>query len=211
MSLDTYDNLKLEIIDWSHRDDIDLRIDTFIDLAEAEMFANSVEPLQVISQEVTATANMDDVTPSRFLAIPDGYLTMRKVSVLLDNAAPYELQYRAPSSMVVDSVVGAPCFFTITDQIEFDRNPDTDYTIELKYLADFTPLSSSNTTNAILTKNPNIYLFGALWALHQWTDETDKAQMYYAYFINAIKAANKRADMGKYGPAPVMIVEGSTP
>ena len=36
MSLDTYANLKLEIIDWSHRDDLDLKIDTFIEMAEQE-------------------------------------------------------------------------------------------------------------------------------------------------------------------------------
>lgn len=211
MSLDTYANLKEEVIDWSHRDDMDLRIDTFIDLAESEMFANDFEPLQVIGQETTATATMDSTTPSRFLALPDRYQSMRKVSLLVTNGDPYEIPYQTPMQMDVSSIVGYPLFFTITDQIEFDRNPDQDYTIELKYIADFVPLSASNTTNTILTNHPTIYLFGTLWALFEWTEEPEKAQMYYSRFIKAIRGANKKADMGKYGPAPVMRVEGSTP
>ena len=51
MSLDTFDNLKLEIIDFSHRDDIDQKVETFIELAEQEMFANPDEILRVRGQE----------------------------------------------------------------------------------------------------------------------------------------------------------------
>ena len=43
MSLDTYTNLKQEIIDWSHPGDIDLKVDRFIKMAEQDMFANPDE------------------------------------------------------------------------------------------------------------------------------------------------------------------------
>lgn len=211
MSLDTYDNLKQEIIDWSHRDDMDLRIDTFIDLAESEMFANQFEPLRLLSQETTVTATMDSTTPSRFLPLPTGFQSMRKVSVLVTNASPYEVAYVTPSAMNVSDIENSPCFFTVTNQIEFDRNPDQDYVIEFKYIQDFTPLSSINTTNNVLTNHPTIYLFGVLWALYNWTDEQDKAQTYYQRFISAIKGANNKADMGRYGPGPSIVYEGTVP
>ncbi len=211
MSLDTYANLKLEIIDWSHRKDVDLRVDTFIDLAESEMFANKIEPLKIRSEENRATAALDSTTPSRYLALPDGFQTMRKLRIQIVNGDSFELEYRTPGQLNVSSVVGMPCFFTVTSQLEFDRNPDIDYAVEMQYIKDFTPLSASNTTNQVLTDHPTIYLFGALWALNNWAEQEIVAQRYFTQFIGAIQGANKKAKEGRYGPSPVMRVEGQTP
>ena len=211
MSLDTYANLKLEVIKWSHREDIDLMVDTFIDLAEAEMFANQIAPLKLRSAETRATASMDATTPSRYLALPIGYEEMRKLSVLIDDGENIELFYRTPAQLNVKSSVGMPNFFTVTSQLEFDREPDQAYTVEMQYLKKFTPLSSSNTTNFVLDDYPNIYLFGALWAENVYSEEETRAASFYSQFIAAIRGANKKAKKGQYGPAPVMRIEGVTP
>lgn len=211
MSLDTYENLKLEIIDWSHRDDVDLKIDTFIDLAESEMFANQFEPLKIRSEETRATATMDSTTPNRFLALPDGFQSMRKIRIQITNGESHEIFFRTPSQLKLISRAGMPCFFTVTSQIEFDRDPDIDYSVEIQYMKDFTALSASNTTNQVLTDHPTIYLFGALWALNNWAENEQDASRYYTQFINAIRGANEKAEMGRYGPVPAMTVEGSTP
>ena len=161
MSLDTYANLKIEVIEWSHRDDIDSKVDSFIDLAESEMYANTVEPLQLRSEETLAAFSMDSVTPSRFVSLPTGYQSMRKVRVQIENGESVELEYRTPVQLNILSSVGLPRFFTVTDQIELDRTPDQDYDGEFQYIKDFTALSSSNTTNAVLTNHPTIYLLGS--------------------------------------------------
>lgn len=211
MALDTYANLKLEIIDWSHRTDVDLKIDTFIDMAESEMLANQIEPLQIRAEETRATASMDSTTPSRYVALPDGFQSMRKMRIQITNGESHEIFFRTPGQMQVVSISGMPQFFTVTSQLEFDRNPDIDYALEIQYIKDFTALSSSNTTNQVLTDHPNVYLYGALWALNIWAEEEQLAAQYYARFIQAIKGANNKAMMGRYGPAPVQRVEGSTP
>ncbi len=325
MSLDTYVNLKAEIIDWSHRDDLNTRIDSFIDLAETEMLSNTVEPLRLRATETLVDFFTN--TTTRFAALPSDYQSGRKLriqgteteiladpefdtasaagvdtadytipanasitgGVLVFTAAEtatgkfsvevkkYRLEYeiavaaltthtlggvslnltvgvhnhqitttattahsivsdttselkyfrmreidaersdplrfRTPEQLNIRNAsdVGMPSFFTITDQIEFDRISDQVYPGELQYYADFTALSSSNTTNTVLTNNPNIYLFGSLWALRMHTEQPDSAARYYQMFINAIKGANLKDKMGRYGPAPVMRVEGSTP
>ncbi len=209
MSLDNYANLKLELIEWSHRDDLDLQIDTFIDMAESEMLANTVEPLQLRSAE-TLVAFSTSIT-TRFAALPTGYQSMRKVRIQVTNGESIELRYRTPSQLNILSIVGFPRFFTITDQIEFERVSDIVYSGEFQYFQDFTALSASNPTNSVLTNHPNIYLFGALWALKLHVEEPQSAASYYQQFINAIKGANKKDKLGRYGPAPVMRVEGVTP
>lgn len=211
MSLDTYENLKVEIIEWSHRKDLNLKIDTFIDLAEAEMYANKTEPLQLRGQEVLEAFTMDSVTPSRFVALPTGFQSMRKIRVQIVNGESVELKFRTPSQLNILSTTGLPRFFTVTDQIELERVPDQDYAGEIQFYQDFTPLSSSVATNTVLTNHPNIYLFGALWALKLHAVEPESAAQYYQWFINAIQGANNKDKLGRYGPAPIMRTEGATP
>lgn len=209
MSLDTYANLKAEIIDWCHRDDMDLRIDTFIDMAEQHMYANPIETLQLRDGETLSAFTTN--TTDRFVALPAGYQEMRKVRIQIVNGESVELRYRTPSQLNLLSVVGMPQFFTITDQVEMDRVSDQAYSGEFQCFTTFTPLSSSNTSNAVLTSFPTIYLYGALWALFKHVEDEQKAAEYYADFINAIQGANEFHRKGRYGPAPVMRVEGVTP
>lgn len=207
--LDNYSNLKAEIIDWSHRDDLNTRIDSFIDLAETEMLGNTIEPLRLRSGETLAAFSTSITT--RFAALPTGYQSSRKLRIQIVNGGSESLRFRTPEQLNIKSSVGLPSFFTITDQIEFDRVSDQVYAGEIQYYAEFTALSSSNTTNSVLTDSPNVYLFGALWALKLFAEQPDSAASYYQRFINAIKGANNKDRLGRFGPAPVMRVEGSTP
>ena len=209
MSLDSYENLKVEIIDWSHRDDVDPKIDTFIDLAETEMYSNTVEPLKIRGGETRAAFSTN--TTDRFAALPAGYQSSRKLRIQIVNGESIELRYRTPSQLNISSTTGLPQFFTVTDQIEFNRVSDQVYTGEIQYYQEFTPLSDTVSTNFVLTGEPNIYLFGTLWALFEWAEQPQTADKYYRRFINAIVGANNNANDGRYGPAPVMRIEGSTP
>lgn len=201
MALDTFDNLKLEIIDWSHRSDIDQKVDDFIDLAETEMFQNPIQVLKTREGETRATASADITT--RYLALPDGFREMRRLRIDRDTGFT-ELIYRTPEQLRAIDGPQLPCFFTITSQIEFNTVPDEAYTVEMQYFADFTPLSDSNQTNPVLTNSPNVYLFGALTQLFTWANDDENMIKYENKFINAIRGANKKFRAGRYGPNPVM-------
>lgn len=208
MALSTYEELKQSIINWSHRGDIDLLVDDFILLTETEMFNNAIENLEVKGQETT-----DDTltTTSRIVALPSDYQSMRSIRLSL-NTFGSELRFRAPEQMVRQDTTGRPQFFTVVgNNIEFDRNPDAVYSIEVKYYATPTPLSDSNASNTVLANNPNIYLFGSLAALYAFATDDQQSASYYSRFIGAIQGANKLSRAGRYGPAPAMRIEGSTP
>ncbi len=212
MALDAYANLKDEIIDWSHRDDLDLKIDDFIDLAESEMYAPSDgDPLQLRGMETLAAFSTS--TTDRFVALPTGYQSSRKLRIAITSGPSVEIFYRTPSQLEVypDGDEGLPRFFTITDQIEMDRVSDQVYSGEIQYYQEFTALSSSNTTNIVLTNHPTIYLWGAMWALYIHTNEDVEAEIMYARFMKAIQGANNKDNLGRYGPAPVMRTEGAIP
>jgi hypothetical protein len=206
MAISNYTELKEQVITWSHRDDIDQLVDNFIDLVEVEMFNNPNEVLRVRGQETRSTAT----TSGKYLALPDDYQSIRNLRFDVTGEV-YELDYQTPDLLNRYPSTGRPQSFTVTSQIEFNRVPDQNYTIEMQYYALPTGISSASPTNEILTKFPTIYLFGCLWAVFNYATDQAESQKYYTQFINAIKGANKKDKQGRYGPAPSVTIAGSTP
>ncbi|MCA3171317.1 MAG: hypothetical protein ING20_11290 [Burkholderiales bacterium] len=202
MSLTTYLGLKDSIEAWSHRNDVASRLDDFIDLAESEM----LKWIRIRDMETRATA----VTSGRYLSLPSDFLEMRRLR-MISGAQYFEVLSSTPEGMYITQDSGMPKLFTVTSQVEFDRTPDSAYIVEMQYYGKPTALSATNTTNSILTKYPNIYLFGSLWALYLWALQEDKAEYYYGKLMQAIQTANREDKKGRHGPAPAMRYGGPTP
>lgn len=209
MALDNYSNLKAAVRRWTHRTDLDAVMDDIIDLCESEIYFGE-EPLKLRLMEARATASLD--TSSRFLALPDDFISVRRLKIDLTNG-DYTLQYRTPDQLTYEQVdvTGKPQRFTVTTQLEFDRVPDDDYTAEIQYYKKLGALSSAAPTNTLLTNYPNIYLYGCLSAAFVFASEEDKATYWKGAFQQAIRGANMVDQNSAYGPAPQMIFHGSTP
>ena len=200
MALDSYDNLVKSIIDWSHRNDLGVKIPDFIQLAENEMYSNDAEPLKVRSMAVVSTA----LTAGEYIELPPDFESARSVRLVTNDNGGY-LTYQAPEQMFKSVATGRPTFFTIIgNELQFDRVPDSDYTLEFQYFRKATPLSTDNQVNEILTSHPKIYLFGALAQVFTYSQDTEQLAVYQAKFYSAIRGANKADKKGRYGPAPSM-------
>lgn len=209
MALNNFDNLKARLVDQSHRNDLTPdRLADFIQQAEQSMYSNPIEPLEI--REFEKTSTQDTAADSSVLALPSDYLSMRAIRIddKSTGAQQYELTYTSPETLFKDPASGMPSFFTVTNQIEFNRPCDAIYNVEMKYLGSLTALSDANTTNDILTNYPNIYMYGALRALNQWAERFDLAEYYFNEFIKEIRGANKQDWIGRYGPAPVITYDG---
>ena len=197
-------SLKQAIENWSHRTDLSSVIDSFIQLAENDIDKR----LMLRTNELRATATMD--TTSRFLALPERFLKMRRLT-LVNGSLNYEIEYRGTESMTVQDAAGRPRYFTVTSQLEFDRVPDSAYTLEMSYFSQLTPLTETNTTNNVLSDYPDVYLWGSLVQLSIWERDTEQLQIFQSKYDLAIDHANKQERKGRYGTAPRMMKEGSTP
>lgn len=209
MPLDTYANLKATIKRRSHRDDVDDNdLEDYIVQAESEFYNHSLTPIRVRDMEARATATAS--TSSRFLELPEDFLQMRSLHIVT-SGGNQDIVYMAPEQLSVPGSSGRPRYFTVTTQLEFDVIPDSAYTIEMQYVKKITALSDTDPTNAILNNAPNIYLFGALWALFQDKMEMDLAEYWYGKFSTSLAGYNKTDKRGRYGPAPKIRIEGATP
>lgn len=207
MPITTYSELKLSILNWSKRtgDDVMSVLDDFIDLAEADIW----QRLRIRDMETEAT--LSSSTSVRTVALPSAFLQARRLCIDRTDLDDVVLQYETPMSLRVIESAGMPLRFTVTNQIELDRVSDQVYTLKLQYYASLTALSNSNTTNAVLTRFPMVYLYASLFHYAQWAQDDTLIERYALLAEGAINAANAADRKGRYGPAPGIRMMSATP
>ncbi len=185
----TYTELKAEIADFLERNDLTAVVDTFIDLAEAEMQRELKLQAFETTANVTITAGTGD--------LPTGFNKARSVywdgdtTNLLRYVTPDELERinsGNPSNVSYYSVVGTSV--KVAD--------DQSGTLVMTYTANFTPLSGSNATNSILTNHPACYLYGALAQAAIYLKDFDGAGAYRKVFESELQQVKNDNTDKKY-------------
>jgi hypothetical protein len=194
-----YASLKLEISDFYNRSDLTSVIDTFIDLAEAEM----QRKLKLLEFETTGTVSVTAGVGT----LPTGFVGARALSW---SANPDRiLTYLTPDKLnsVNASTPDFVSYYTITgDSIKF-ANDDTG-TLNITYMARFTPLSASATTNAIITNHPGAYLSGSLKYAAIYCKDLDAAAGYQTLFVGEIDQIVADNKDRKYAGAALAVRPG---
>tara|TARA_Y100001973_G_scaffold2927_1_gene4435 strand:- start:3962 stop:4636 length:675 start_codon:yes stop_codon:yes gene_type:complete len=159
MALSNYTELKASIANWLNRSDLTSEIaDDFIKLTEAD-FNSKLRIRKMITQaSITIDAETASL-PTDFLQVRDFYI--------LSGSTKHPLRYMTPSQMDQTkgtSNTGLPLAYTILgDTFRFMPKPDSSYSGVINYYKKFTTLSTSNTSNFILSDHPAIYLYGSLF------------------------------------------------
>lgn len=185
MALDTYANLQASIASWMHRSDLAGSIPDFITLAEARIAALLMSNQQDIAGTITTTPGIQFATLPSDLSTAHS-LSIQNVSPALDFLTPEQLEQRYSPTQV-----GAPKAYTLIGQsIYFGPTPDAAYTIRCFYQSFVPSLSATAPTNSLLTKWPNIYLWGALVEAAKFARDEPKRQAFEQDFLAAIEGVN---------------------
>jgi hypothetical protein len=163
MAIGTYAELQTAVANWLDRDDLTDRIPEFIALAEAKMNRN----LRISLMENVSTA-ITMANGTRDYSLPTGFTGMKEFHLTTDPIVA--LSYITPemmNRMWAGSTVGKPQAFTLfsdggTRKIRVGPSPDDAYTTSMLFYKKIDALSTTNTTEAMLTENPDVYLYGAL-------------------------------------------------
>ena len=192
MALDTYTNLKLAVADWLHRSDLTSQIVDFISLAEEKMWHD----LRVREMENDTTVS----TTSRTVALPTGLLEIRRAYI--NTNPPKLIKFMSPEQIMnnYNASNGEPKYYTIVgSNIQFERTPDSSYSVYLQYYKKLTALSGSNATNDILTYYPSVYLFGTLLQAAAYMVDDIRVPLWEQKYRDAVDMANYQAVHGSFG------------
>lgn len=183
MALNSYSSLKSSIADWLNRDDLTAVIPDFISLAEAQM------ERRLPTQKMVKRANATIDTP--FSALPSDFLSCK--SLVLTSTAPVQqliflTEDEVDAKKYVYRTTGKPQYFALVgNQIEVLPAPDTSYTAELTYVATLAKLSDANTSNWILDRHPDLYLYGSLLQAAPYLRDDERVGLWSSQYQAAIE------------------------
>ena len=183
MAISTFAELKTAAANWLDRSDLTDRIPEFIALAEARF--NRI--LRIRDMETVSTA-ISTVGGTREYSLPTGFVQMKEFHLTTEPITP--LSYITPEMMSrlwAGSTTGKPQVFTIiADNVRLGPSPDAVYTTSMLYYKTFTALSTDNTTSDMLTKNPDVYLYGTLLEAEPFIMNDERVALWATAFKQAI-------------------------
>lgn len=193
MAITNYSELKTSIANFLARDDLTTQIPDFISLAESRMSRE----MNARSQEKRATATL--VSGDAYVSLPTDLRSIRLVKL---NTSPKEvLEYYTPAKLdelYASNAQGKPRAYTIIGgEIKFAPEPDSSYTAEIVYQEGVPDLSDINTTNEILTRHPDAYLYGSLAAASVYLMDDQKTTVYEQLFTRAIDEVKREEERSK--------------
>lgn len=187
MALDgTYSGLKASVADWLDRTDLTSQIPDFITLAETTINRE----LRVRDMVQRATATIDD----QYVAAPDDFAG--PISLRLTDGDKRALDWIDPAKLedyqaFWDVSAGTPRSYTVLGaSLVFSPAPSGEHGYQLLYYANVPALATEG-ANWLLTKHPDIYLWGSLAAAAPFLVEDPRVATWAALFTNAVNAANR--------------------
>jgi hypothetical protein len=192
VSLTTYAGVIASISSWMVRSDISGTADDFIDLFEAWASRN----LRTPDMEAEAT------TPAtEYIALPTDFLQLRDIQ--WQGSPRRQLAYVTPEYADMYDTSGSsgtPQFYTIVgNQIRLVPAPDASTDVRISYWQRIPALDGSNTSNWLLEKYPDAYIYGSLIHARVFVQDPAIAAFFkqgYDTVMGEIAAAGKKSNVG---------------
>jgi hypothetical protein len=202
--MDTYANLKTEVVDWLNREgftELEAKVDTFLGMAQRKIFRTCDFHCLEASTSGTGTVETiglpDDFQRTKVLYVGVGG-GLKEVTggsyhnVITTQAGSRDLprKYVRQGSVLVLGPI-----------------PDQEYTYYLMYYKSLPLLSDSNTTNWFTANAPELILFAALVEASVYLKDDNRAQVWQARYDQVkgeIQASEERSDK-EYGGMSVQL------
>lgn len=194
MPLSNYTELKSAVADWLNRTDLTSQIPDFIALAEARF--NRELRLNAMMKRATVTATSDNIT------LPSDWLEHNSLTVTSGTDVLGPLTYVTNEDynrLRHANLSGTFRYYTIRDNsiLLLPAGGDSISTpLELFYYGKIPALSATNATNWLLTRSPDLYLYGSLIAAEAYLQNDDRLPVWVAQtqsILDAMQAENERA------------------
>lgn len=198
-TITNYSTLISTVSDYLNRQDLTAQIPTFIQFAEADMNTR----LRTREMIVRATTTNDD----EFVRLPLDFLEGINLQIV-GGKSPLRFITLDEADMI-NAAQGytAPTFYSLMNgAIELVPPPATgvDVEIEMVYYGKITSLSESNTTNWLLTKAPDVYLYGALTHAAPFLMDDQRISVFGSFYSQRIEALNDESQKSLHSGSPLV-------
>ena len=214
--INTYATLQTAVANWLDRSDLTDRIPEFIALAEARMNRPLRLAIMLNVDETTLGGAAKLVGGTRDYALPSGYLQM--VDFHLRTSPITTLSYLTPENMNrmwAGSQISRPLAYTIfsdnasgtpTKKVRLGPSPDGDYDYSIMFYKKIDALSAVNTTEQMLTDNPDVYLYGALLEAEPFLMNDERVQLWATAFQESLRALQEQDNKDRHSGSAMRVM-----
>ena len=195
MAIGTFEELRTAVKDWMVADDIsDVAFANFVQLAEARMNRElKVRNMYAVTDAQTFATTGKDALPADFVEIVTLVLDGSPTSTVLAYIAPQQIV-----GLISTTYPGTPRQYTIIgNDIQVFPTPTEAAAYTMNYLRSLPALAlTGTTTNWLLEKAPDLYLYATLLeaAIYLQDDaEAQRAQQLYERGKESLMAADVRS------------------
>ena len=196
-TITNYATLQSAIADYLNRADLTAQIQTFIQFAEADLNTR----LRSREMIVNATATSD----GQFVALPSDWLEAINM-MIVGGQSP--LRYITPDE--ADTIIKAQTFTSTrfysmtTGIIELVPPAVDDITIDMVYYGKIPALSTANTTNWLLTKAPDVYLYGALTHAAPFLMDDQRMGVFSQIYLARVQSLQDESQKALHSGSPLI-------
>jgi len=190
MALSTYSEIKSTVADYLNRADLTAVLPSFVTLAEAK-FNRELRTRDMLTRVQTTS---DD----EYVSLPTDFLQHYSLELDAASAQP-PMDYIGPQEAKVlkaqNRTASTTYYYTVIDgAFEIIPAPGSDLDLRMVYYAKIPALSDSNTTNWLLTKSPDLYLYSALLEASPYLKDDDRVQLWAAARQQVMDAMNLESE-----------------
>ena len=195
MAIVSYATLLTEFEAYLERTDFSPRFPTFLRLTESDVQKTlNDDPNMFVRATATAAG--------RFTALPTDFGQM--IAVDLGGVGSGKMQaVTAADFTAYDDKSGIPSVYAIIGNDLALAPSNTTATISMVYKRNIPALTVSNTTNWLLAKAPEVYLYGALMQASAFGWDDNRVPLWQAAYADAVETLRIDGERRRWGAAPL--------
>lgn len=197
--INDYSTLQAAIADWLKRADLTTAIPSFIALAEARINRT----LFVTQRQAEASGT----SASGVVPIPADL--DRLIAFQVSRGSAYVPIDPVPPNVIRGWNGAAVVYTTVNGEYRLSGSQDIDYVID--YYARIPALSDAAPQHWLLTKEPGLYLYGALIEATPYIQDDARAMIWATQFQTILDDLARSDEYTRYGNAPAAAVRGCAP
>jgi len=196
-TITNYSTLKSTIADYLNRADLTSQIETFIQFAEADMNTRLRCREQIVRAEATSSAE--------YVQLPADWLEAINLHIVGGQQPLRYITLDEADIVNKDQIYVGPHYYSLMNgAIEIVPAPAEDIDIEMIYYAKIPALSDQNTTNWLLTKAPDVYLYGALTHAAPFLMDDQRIPVFAQIYLTRTQALIDESQKSLHSGSPLI-------
>jgi len=196
-TITSYATLKSTIADYLNRADLTSQIETFIQFAEADLNSRLRCREQIVRSRATSDAE--------FVAVPNDWLEAINLHIVGGKQPLRYITLDEADIVNSEQLYTSPNFYSLMNgAIEIIPAPAGDIDIEMIYYAKIASLSDVTTTNWLLTKSPDVYLYGALTHAAPFLMDDQRMPVFAQVYATRLQALQNESEKALHSGSPLI-------